>query len=172
MSEHQKQTAFLRECLLHHESVECRELEEGIARILRDERCVRRAMGLMVVLLALALVGLGYAAAFLGDPVPSMRFPVVKLSGALGLGSLISLVGFAGLGAVYRKDLNGRREKCRRLAAKLIESRLGRASANPVPRGVNHTEAPTNSSEPAASPPESATLTHRRAEDQNCRQSI
>lgn len=133
MSEHQKQTAFLRECLLYHESVECRELEDGIAQILRDERCVRRAMALMALLMTLALLGLGYAAVLLEDSGQSMRLFFVKLIGTLGLASLISLVGFAGLGAVYRKELNGRREKCRRLAAKLLESRLGKPWNNAMP---------------------------------------
>lgn len=150
MNEHQRETAFLRQCLLYHESTECRELEQGIAQILRDERCVRRAMGLMIGLLALALVGLGFVAVLLGDPGQSVRVLLVKLIGTLGLASLISLVGFAGLGVVYRRELNGRREKCRRLAAALLESRLGKPCANPLPAVVREAEALRKPGERAA----------------------
>jgi len=39
------------------------------------------------------------------------------------------MVAFTGLGVVYRKELDQRREECRRLAAKLLESRLGKPRA-------------------------------------------
>jgi len=37
---------------------------------------------------------------------------------------------FMGLGVVYRKELDQRREECRRLATKLMESRLGKPRAH------------------------------------------
>jgi hypothetical protein len=87
----------------------------------------------MVVLTALSMVGLGYAAIFLVDhPQDMSQFVkqfVSKVCCALGLGSLICLVSFTGLGVVYRKELDQRREDCRRLAAKLLESRLGKPRA-------------------------------------------
>jgi len=39
--------------------------------------------------------------------------------------SLISLVAFVVLGMVYRKMLDRRREQCRQLVTRLLESRLG-----------------------------------------------
>ena len=51
---------------------------------------------------------------------------IVNFVCALGLGSLISLVAFVGLGMVYRWKLDQRREECRQLVARLLESRLGK----------------------------------------------
>jgi hypothetical protein len=44
---------------------------------------------------------------------------------ALGVAWLISLVAFLILGMVCRKVLDRRREECRRIVARLLESRLG-----------------------------------------------
>ena len=103
----------------------------------RDERCLRRAVGLMVVLIALGIAGLGYSAIFLEDyPRNVSRFMtqlVSKASCALALGSLIGLVTFVALGARYRKELDECREKCRRLALKLLESRLGKPGISSSP---------------------------------------
>ena len=54
---------------------------------------------------------------------------IVQLFCVLSLGSLICILAFVGLGMVYRKTLDQRREECRRLATKLLESRLGRPRA-------------------------------------------
>jgi hypothetical protein len=51
---------------------------------------------------------------------------IVNLVYVLGLGSLISLLTFMGLGLVYRKKLDQRREECRQRVATLLESRLGK----------------------------------------------
>jgi hypothetical protein len=62
MSEHQKQTAFLRQCLRYDDSGERDKLEENIVQLQRNERCVRRAVWVMAWLVALAMVGLCYSA--------------------------------------------------------------------------------------------------------------
>lgn len=133
MSEHQKQTAFLRQCLLYDDTGERHELEENITQLQRNERCVRRAVWVMSLLVALAMAGLCYAAIFLMDrPQDMSQFVtqfVSKVFCALGLGSLICLASFVGLGVAYRMKLDQRREDCRRLAAKLLESRLGKPRA-------------------------------------------
>ena len=130
MSEHQKQTAFLRQCILYDDTGEYHKLEESITQAQRDEHCLRRATGLMVLLTALSMAGLGFAAVFLTDhpqDISLLLTPFIcKVFCALGLGSLICLVSFVGLGVAYRKELDQRREECRRLAAKLLESRLGK----------------------------------------------
>jgi|SRR5436190_12053374 len=130
MSEHQKQTAFLRQCLLYDDTVERHKLEENIVHLQRNERCVRRAVWVMAWLVALAMAGLCYSAIFLMEhPQNVSQFFtqfISKVLCALGLGSLICLVSFVVLGVVYRKELDQRREECRRRAAKLLESRLGK----------------------------------------------
>ena len=147
MNEHQKQTEFLRQCILYGDTAEHHPLEERIVQLQRDERCLRRALWLMALLAALALAGLCYAAIFLTvDPQTISRF-MTQLIGqalcALGLGSMTCLLAFMGLGVIYRKELDKRREECRRVATKILESRLGQ------PRALNRTEqetpAPDNS---------------------------
>src|ERR1035438_708043 len=129
MSEHQKHTEFLRHCLRYGESTEHQKLEEGITRVQRDARCVRRAVWLMAILIALVVAGLGYGTVLVANfPYNAPQF-IVNLIYALGLGSLISLVVFAGLGMVYRWKLDQRREECRQKVASLLELRLGKPVA-------------------------------------------
>jgi formate hydrogenlyase subunit 3/multisubunit Na+/H+ antiporter MnhD subunit len=133
MSEHQKETAFLRQCLLYDDTDERHKLEERITQAQRDERCVRHALWLMVLLAALAIAGLNYTAVFLEEfpqrmSIFATQF-IVQFFCVLSLGSLICILAFVGLGMVYRKTLDQRREECRRLATKLLESRLGKPRA-------------------------------------------
>ena len=90
-------------------------------------------MSLMALLVALAMVGLCYSAVLLADhPLNLSGFItqlISKVLCALALGSLVCMVAFTGLGVVYRKELDQRREECRRLAAKLLETRLGKPGA-------------------------------------------
>jgi uncharacterized membrane protein YccC len=125
MSGTQKETAFLRRVIVYDDTGERHKLEEKITQAQRDEYCVRRAVRLMVFLIALALAGLGYAAVFLEDfTEPKSQF-VLRLFGVLALGSLIALFAYLGLWFIYRQKLNRRHEECRQFVAKLLESRLG-----------------------------------------------
>lgn len=129
MSEHQKHTEFLRHCLRYGESAEHQALEEEIAQIQRNERCVQRAVWLMAILTALAVAGLGYPVILVeGFPYNVPQF-TLNFVCALGAASLICLLVFAGLGMVYRRKLDQRREECRQLVTKLLASRLGRPVA-------------------------------------------
>ncbi len=137
MNDYYKQTAFLRQCLLYDDTSERHKLEESIAQLQGKERCVRRAMWLMALFGALALAGLCYAAVFLAEfPLNVSQFTMqlfVKILCATALGSLICLVSFLVLGALYRKELHHRREECRRLVSNLLESRLGNPGTVPSP---------------------------------------
>lgn len=136
MSEHDKDTAFLRQCIHYDDSVERQKLEENISQLQRNERCVRRAVGLMAVLIAVAMAGICYAAIFLVEypqDLTHLTSPlIVRVFCALGVGSLICVLAFGGLGLIYRKELDQRREECRRLAAKLLEARLGKPRLMPL----------------------------------------
>ena len=136
MSDHQRETAFLRHCILYEDTVERHNLDARLTLALRDERCVRCALWLMALLTALAIAGVCYATVFLTDYPHNMTRLItpfiVKVFCALGVGSLICMLAFAGLGVVYRKALDQRREECRRLAAKLFESRLGKPLITPL----------------------------------------
>jgi hypothetical protein len=126
MSEHQKHTEFLRQCLLYDDSSERHQLEEKLTRIHRDLCCVKRAAWLMAILAALAMVGLVYPAILMQNFPYNMPQFIVNLVLALVVGSLISLLAFVGLWIVYRKKLDQRREECRQKVMRLLKSRLGK----------------------------------------------
>jgi len=132
MSEHEKHTEFLRQCLLYDESARRRELHERITRIQRDARCVRRAVWLMAMLIALMVAGLGYEMILVDNFPYNLPRLIINLVCALGLGSLISLLAFMGLGMVYRMKLDRQREECRQFVARLLESRLGKPVTAPL----------------------------------------
>jgi hypothetical protein len=137
VKEHQKQTAFLRQCLVHHDTPASRKLAESMSHIEHCERTLRRAAWVVVQLAGLAVVGIAYSV-LLMDNYPdgksgSVAHFVVKGCFGLGLGSLICLASLLGLGAVYRKNLDRRRAEGRLLVAKLLESHLA-PWANPARR--------------------------------------
>ena len=135
MSEHQKHTEFLRQCILYDESAKRQELLAGIGQIQRDARCVRCAVWLMAILTALVVAGLAYGTVLVDNFPYNVPQFIVNLIYALGLGSLISLLAFVGLGMVYRWKLDQRREECRQRVARLLESRLGKPVT--IPSGDN-----------------------------------
>ena len=98
LSEHQKETAFLRRCILYEEGNEGRQLDERIAQIQRDERSLIRATWLMSLLATLAATGFGYIVFLLEDlPNHMSLFAaqfITKTVCALGIGSLNSLLAF------------------------------------------------------------------------------
>lgn len=123
---HQREMSFLRHLMLYDDTDECQQLEEKITRAQRNEQCARRAVWLMVVLIALAVVGLGYAALLLEGFPPNTSQFTTRMFCALGLASLVSLLAFVAFWLVSRGELNEQREKCRRLVTRIVESRLGR----------------------------------------------
>ena len=132
MSEHQKHTEFLRQCILYDESTRRQELHERITQIQCDARCVRRAAWLMAMLIALVVAGLGYEVILVDNFPYNLPQLIINLVCALGIGSLISLLAFMGLGIVYRMKLDQQREECRQLVARLLESRLGKPVTTPL----------------------------------------
>jgi hypothetical protein len=166
--DHHKHTEFLKHCLRYGEGAGCQELEREIVRLQRDARCVQRAAWLMAVLIALALTGLAYATILLDHFPYNVPRLIWSLLCAVGVGSLISFLAFVGLGMVYRLKLDLRREKCRQLVAKLLESRLGNPSATPRREPVSEessgrVQAPAggNGSSPGRVTPHSEEPAHR-----------
>ncbi len=128
-NEHERETAFLRRCIRYDESAASRQLDERIVLVQRDERCLRRATGLVVLAAALASAGLGYAAVFSDDfPFRLSAFRsqlLIKTMGAVGIGSLICVPSFLAIGLLHRRELNRRREECRLLVTKLLDFNVG-----------------------------------------------
>src|SRR6266850_3026327 len=74
MNEQQRDTAFLTRLISYDDSAERRDLAQKILRTQSDERCVRRAVWLMVLFGGLATAGLCYAAVFLLEPMNISQF--------------------------------------------------------------------------------------------------
>jgi hypothetical protein len=128
MSEHQRETEFLRHCISYDESPERQKLDQRLTQIERDERCVRRAVWLMSLLAALAVACLGYGSILFENFPHNTSHLLIKIILAMGLASSICLVAFASIRMVYRLKLDQRREECRQLVTTLLASRLGQPS--------------------------------------------
>jgi hypothetical protein len=132
MSEQDQETAFLREIVRHDHTAEGDAVGEEIDRLEVQIRILRRAVFWMMGLTALAGLGLGYAAILSLDfPDNMWRFSrqfSVRVPSALALASVVCLLCFVGLGAVYRRQLNVQREKARRLGERLLVSQTGTGS--------------------------------------------
>jgi hypothetical protein len=126
MTEHQRETAFLRRLMVLDTSGEGRKLEKRIAQVQLDERCVKRVAWLMALLISLSAVGLAYGAVLVEDFPYGKSQLVLKFIYVLGLASLICLAAFACLLMAYRRKSNGLREECRQLITKLLEPQLGK----------------------------------------------
>ena len=131
MSDQPRETAFLKPSIGFDDFDERGKLEERIAQVQRDERCVQRAAFLMALLAALCAAGLGYGVVLQKDfPRGESQF-VINLICEIGLASLICLVAFAGLLMSYQKKLIRLQEECRRLVTKLLEFHLGKPPVTP-----------------------------------------
>jgi len=144
MTEHQRETAFLRRIIRHDDSDESRELEKSIEQVQRDKRCVQRVAAVTALFPLLGIAGVAYGTILL-ENFPSKESELVSwVLCAVSLASLICLVAFAGLLTVYRKKLNRLREECRQLVTRLLESHLGTAHTATLPashRLPDHREA-------------------------------
>jgi uncharacterized membrane protein YcjF (UPF0283 family) len=141
MSEHQKDTEFLRCIIVYADTEEHRELDRRIAQIQRNERCVKRvALGAVLFALA-AMVGLAYVEILEGNfPYNESQLLSTVLCD-LGLASLICLVEFVILLMVYRRRLNKLREECRQSVKKLVEFHLDKSRVAARP---NHRSEPAD----------------------------
>lgn len=158
MSDHQNDTAFLRQCLLYEDNTsERHRIEDNLALAQRNENCVRRAVWLMALVTALAIAGLGYTMVFLGDLSDQRAHWIIKAFSALGLAALVSHLTFLGFWMVHRQELNQQREQCRRVTTRLLVTRLGDPSETPLSRAaeggtasesINETAAPVSASGP------------------------
>lgn len=129
MTEHERNTEFLRHCLHYGNSPEGHKLQERITRIQQDERLVRRAVWWMALSTSLAFAGICYSTFFLAD-LQNLSYItahlLTKIFCVVGLGSLICLLAFCVMVKVYHHELNKRRADCRRLALEVLQSRTGK----------------------------------------------
>jgi len=136
MSEHDKQTAFLKDLIRCEDTEQHRQLEARISQAERDERVVRCALRLVGVLSALAVAGLCYAVVFTEDWPHQRSSLLLKVFLALGLSSCICLVTFSGAWCWYRAMLNRLQEECRRLMKAELRQHFEFWRTIPFPRAV------------------------------------
>ena len=142
MSKSENETAFLVGLVSYDDTAESRRLKASVTQAQQDERCVRQALRLPVLLVLVAVVGLGYCQVFLSQRVAlpydasilTWRGRLFIANGflGLGLGSLFSVLVLVVLAAIYHQRADKRRAECRRFAAKLLETRLGKPTTLPL----------------------------------------
>ena len=132
MSDHHKHTEFLRHCIRYDDGARRQELMARIIQIQRDAKCVWRAVCLITLLVALGVFGFGYGWILVDNFPNDLPQFVTDAFCALGAGLLISLLAFVGLGMIYRLKLDRRREECREIVTRLLESRLGKPATAPL----------------------------------------
>jgi hypothetical protein len=138
MSERQKQAAFLKNLLASDDCVEHRRLEERITSAERDERCLRRACRLVVVITLAALSVLGYLTV-LQVPDSMARFGKVAFHffHVLALGSGMCLGVFAGLLFWQRGLIHRLYDEGRKLVTASLQHRA-QATITPLPTVLVH----------------------------------
>src|SRR6185503_6114310 len=129
LSGHKREMSFLRHLMHYDDTGERQELEGKIIQAQSKEGSARRAVWLMAVLVAMAVVGLGYSAILLEDFPQNKTQLLMRIFYALGLASLVSLLAFAGFWLVCLGELNEQRERCRRFVTRIVESRFGKPAA-------------------------------------------
>lgn len=125
MTEHERNTDFLRRIILFADPEQHRNLRADISQVCRKQHCVQRAVQLMILLALISAVAFAYGAVFEEDFLfRSSRFMATFIC-ALGLASSVCLATFLMLLLSYRRELNRLLEKCRQLIIKVMEDRLG-----------------------------------------------
>lgn len=136
MNSNEKEVAFLAQVLSYDDSQESRKLTARVVQAHSDDRCVRRVLCRSAWLFVLAGGVMTCWGGFFSDHIPSTAWPsgdfLANSLCAVGLGSLVSCLVLVGLGAIYRKRLDLRREEARKFVATVLQTRLGKPAALPV----------------------------------------
>ena len=140
MTKSETETAFLAQVVSYGDTAASRSLKASINQAHQDERSVRRALRLVALLVVLSAVGICYwkvfltGREFLADDVTYCTLRLIANGfWGLGVGSLISLVALLGLLILYHRRASQWRQEGRRFAARLLETRLGKATTLPTP---------------------------------------
>jgi hypothetical protein len=124
MSEHRKQSEFLKKLVLHDDSSANQSLCERLSAAERNERCLLLACRLVGLIALVALAGIGYSAVLLPQFFDNATHVVLRFFSALGLGSALCFVVFLGLWFWYRTHTNRIHDECRRVITAMLEIRL------------------------------------------------
>jgi hypothetical protein len=120
MSENQKQTAFFKALIREAKTPAERQLRDRILKAEGDVRCCRRAMLKVLVLVAVSVIGGLYTAIIMPEVVLQHNHSLKKVFEILTIGSLLSLVTFAGFWLYYRAVLFQVHSECRRMLFSML----------------------------------------------------
>ena len=124
MSSSPNQSCFLRQLLQYEGSPASRELCDRLAALERNERSLACACRLVGLIAMLGFAGLGYGAVLLPQFFDNSTHIVIRLSGAIGLGSAACLVVFLALWFSCRFSGRRLRSECRTAVSKMLVERL------------------------------------------------
>src|SRR5882672_8944211 len=124
MSEHRKQSEFLKKLVMYDDIPAHRALCERLASAERNERCLLLACRLVGLIAAVALAGIGYSAVLLPEFFDNATHVVLRFFSALSLGSALCFLVFLGLWFWYRSHTNRIHDECRCVVTALLEARL------------------------------------------------
>jgi hypothetical protein len=126
---HKKAGAFLKALLMDLSTEERLQLYDRLDKAEREEKCIRHAVFLMVVLLMISVAGLAYCALLLPEVFRNPTHILMRSLSVLGLGSLIAQVVFLGYLLWHRIGVTRLHKECRRLVLALARSQLKAAAA-------------------------------------------
>ena len=125
IKEHERQLVFLQTLILLAGPAEGQRLVERLQAAEREERSIRRAIYLMVLIAALSFSILCYVAVLLPEFFTRASSTALVFSGGC-VGSLISLAVFLFFWFWYRQTSHPLHEECRRFVVRGMETRLGK----------------------------------------------
>lgn len=124
MSASTNQSCFLSRLLQYEGSLASRQLCDRLAAVERTERSLKCACRLVGLIAMLGFAGLGYGAVLLPQFFDNSTHLVIRLSGAIGLGSAACLLVFMGLWYSTRSAARRVRAECRTAVSKMLAERL------------------------------------------------
>lgn len=137
MSALPNQSCFLRQLLQYEGSPASKELCDRLASVERNERSLACACRLVALIAMLGFAGLGYGAVLLPQFFDNSTHLVIRLSGAIGMGSAACFIAFLVLWSSCRSTGRRLRAECRTAVSRMLAERLpgfNTAPATPVIR--------------------------------------
>lgn len=120
MSEHQKQTAFFKALVSSASTPAQRQLRDRILKAEEDIRCCRRAFLKVLALVAFSFVSGLYTMVIMPEVMLQHNHLLRRIFEILTVGSLLSLVTYAGFWLYYRALLFQVHSECRRLLYSIL----------------------------------------------------
>jgi hypothetical protein len=128
----QPSATFLKTLIRQLDRRERHGLCDKLATAEREERCLRRAVSVMVVLFMLSVAGMFYCSLLLPEVYDGPSYSVIQCLSVLALGSLISNTVFLAYLFWHRTAMNRLHGECRRLILELLQAQA-REPSSPRP---------------------------------------